>query len=161
MLGLQPRLKARNSLWDLVNKHPSNLLSSSSQFRKQPVEEGVDGLPPLPFSPSLPNSPSLEQRPHHHHPSESSAPFTMAPVSSTTCTLLCDRAKQAIHSQRKIRNDLGRRLAKSNMVGLHIGAERSAYKNWILLIMLYLRIHLLRLRVCSLQENAMRMWSNI
>ena len=119
MLGLQPRLKARNSLWDLVNKHPSNLLSSSSQISKQPVEEGADGLPPLPFSPSLPNLPSLEQRLHHNYPSESSAPFAMAPVSSTIRTILCELAKEAMYSQRKIRNDLGRRLAKSYMVGLY------------------------------------------
>lgn len=47
MLGLRHRLRARNSLWDLVNKHPTDLHSQS-------IEEGADGLPPLPLSPPSP-----------------------------------------------------------------------------------------------------------
>lgn len=54
MLGLRPRLRARNSLWDLVSKHPADLYPTSQlQLHwQQPVEEGLDGLPPLPISPT-------------------------------------------------------------------------------------------------------------
>ncbi|KAM0796958.1 hypothetical protein BDR22DRAFT_865060 [Usnea florida] len=76
MLGLRPRLKARNSLWDLVNKHSLDLHSSSSISLKQPVEEGADGLPPIHF---LSSSFSPEGNPHHNHPFKSSASFIMAP----------------------------------------------------------------------------------
>ena len=119
MLGLRPRLKARNSLWDLVNKHPLNSHPTSLPSWKQPVEEGADGLRLLPFSLPLSSSPSPEQAPHLNHSTESSAPFTMARVSSTTSIALCDPAEQANDSQRKTRRDLNRRQAKSNMVGLH------------------------------------------
>ncbi len=118
MLGLRPRLKARNSLWDLVNKNPTHLHPSSSPSWKQPVEEGADGLPSLPFSLSLSSPPSPEQEPHHDHSIESSASFNMAPVSSTTPTFPCGLADQADDSQRKIRKEAGRRLVKNNMVGL-------------------------------------------
>lgn len=115
MLGLRPRLKARNSLWDLVNKHPLDLPSSSPLSRKQPVEEGADGLPDLRFSSSL-SSP--EQKSRDDHSSEGSHTSSMAPVSPTTFITYCSPADQANGSQRKIRKGHGRRLEKSNMVRL-------------------------------------------
>lgn len=115
MLGLRPRLKARNSLWDLVNKHSPDLHSSSPTSLKQPVEEGADGLPPLSF-PSSFSSP--QQNPHHNLFSESSTSFTMAPVSSTTSIALWAPIDQANGSQRKIRKGRGRRLEESSMVRL-------------------------------------------
>lgn len=118
MLGLRPRLKARNSLWDLVNKHHPDLHSSPPLSSKQPVEEGADRLPPSPFSPSLSNPASPKPKTHHSRSSESFEPLTMAPVSSTTPIASCDPADQANGSQRKIRRDRGRRPAKSNMVRL-------------------------------------------
>ena len=118
MLGLRPRLKARNSLWDLVNKHHPDLHSSPPLSRKQPVEEGADGLPSSPFSPSLSNPASPERRPHQSRSSESFSPLTMAPVSPTTSIASCDPADQANGSQRKTRRDRGTRPAKSNMVCL-------------------------------------------
>lgn len=120
MLGLRPRLKARNSLWDLVNRHHPDLHSSLPLSRKQPVEEGADGLPSSPFSSSLSNPASPEQRAHHSHSSESFTPRTMAPVSLETSIASCDPADQANCSQRKTRRDRGRRLAKSNMVCLQL-----------------------------------------
>ena len=120
MLGLRPRLRARNSLWDLVNKHPHHLQDSHSSFSsswKQTVEEGTEGLPSLSF-PSVSSPTSPEQQPPHNHSSESSASFTMARVCFTASITSCGIADQENYSQRKIRRDLGRRLAKSNMVGL-------------------------------------------
>ena len=126
MLGLRPRLKAPNSLWDLVNKHPPHLHSSSPPSWKQPVEEGADGLPPS--TPPLPlplprpfssSSSSPEQEPHNNHSSESSVSFSMAPVSSTTSIPDCSSADRANGSQRKIPRGHGRRLGKINTVRLY------------------------------------------
>lgn len=118
MLGLRPRLKARNSLWELVNKHHPDLHSPSPLSWKQPVEEGADGLPPLPFSPPSPQIASPEQKTHCSGSSESFAAPTMAPVSSPAPIALCDPADEANGSQRKTRRDRRRKPAKSNMVRL-------------------------------------------
>lgn len=64
MLGLGRRLRARNSLWDLVNKHHHHYTSA------EPLPQGalsnngeVDDLPPLPTTPRPPT---------YHSPSSSS-----------------------------------------------------------------------------------------
>ena len=62
MLGLGRRLKARNSLWDLVNKHPTTSPSTNLPYPTQAVEEGAGNLPPLPTSPTSPlsSTPSIK-----------------------------------------------------------------------------------------------------
>ncbi|KAI4209575.1 MAG: hypothetical protein LQ351_007519 [Letrouitia transgressa] len=77
MLGLRPRLRARNSLLDLVGRKQIDHLSSAP-LRQAP--DDVDDLPPLPFSPLTPSSPvkpSTEEAPTHR-----SIPQEMAPKNS-------------------------------------------------------------------------------
>ncbi len=84
MLGLGRRLKARNSIWDLVNKHPTSSLSPSQHppHWTQPVEEGADGLPPLPISPTSPHSVAIPSLKLESDPlREEAIPTNMAPVS--------------------------------------------------------------------------------
>ena len=81
MLGLRPRLRARNSLWDIVNKHPSNLYFTSQIYWTQPVEEGADGLPPLPISPTSPLFSRHNLEVHAQPLVEESSTVDMAPVS--------------------------------------------------------------------------------
>jgi hypothetical protein len=82
MLGLRPRLKARNSLWELVNKHPSNLHSTAQLPWTQPVEEGADGLPPLPITPTSPLFSRHGLELHAQPVVEEHPAIDMAPVSS-------------------------------------------------------------------------------
>ena len=155
MLGLRPRLKARNSLWDLVNKHSLDLHSSSSISWKQPVEEGADGLPPIQF----PSSSFLsEGKPHNNHSPESSASFIMAPVSSATSIAIASRSPanwaMAVKERLKevTRGDWRRAIwcARNE-------TQCSAYMNWVLLIAGSYRIHLFCLRVWC-QRNATRVY---
>lgn len=53
MLGLRPRLRARNSLFDLIAKKNIDQLSS-----KEPVEELGEDLPPLPDTPTSQRKPA-------------------------------------------------------------------------------------------------------
>ena len=55
MLGLRPRLRARHSLFDLVQSNPSPRKRETG--RPQLFDEDIDDLPPLPASPAP--SPSL------------------------------------------------------------------------------------------------------
>lgn len=159
MLGLQPRLKVRNSLWDLVNKNSPDLHSSSPPPWKQPVEEGADGLPPLPFSPSLSSPPSSEQEHHRNRSSESSTSSTMAPVSSTTSIASCGQADEANGSQRRIRRDHGRRLVKSSMVRLQLSRVQGIQELDLADCRLAQALSSPSPGTC-LQEKATRIWSN-
>ena len=95
MLGLRPRLRARNSLWDLVSKHPADLYPTSQlqqlQLKlhwQQPVEEGLDGLPPLPISPKSPSHPVAILKLDQEASAEQHIPLVMAPVSSTVSIIM-------------------------------------------------------------------------
>ena len=92
MLGLRPRLRARNSLWDLVSKHPADLYPTSHlQLHlhwQQPVEEGLDGLPPLPISPTSPSHPVAILKLDEEASAEQHISPVMAPVRSTVCIIM-------------------------------------------------------------------------
>jgi len=77
MLGLRPRLKARNSLWDLVSKVHLDQLPPPVPVRDLFVEDAVARLPPLPTSPSS-TSPSFIDT--TEAPRTPPALFSMAPV---------------------------------------------------------------------------------
>ena len=78
MLGLRPRLRARNSLWDLVNQHHIHYTSSEPLPQAAvPIDGGVDDLPPLPATPRPPSPVSESES----SPSPAASPSpTMAPV---------------------------------------------------------------------------------
>ena len=111
MLGLRPRLRARNSLWDLVNKHPAHLYPTShlQLHRQQPVEEGLDGLPPLPISPITPLHPVASFKLDEEASAEKHISSDMAPVCPiifsimaaqpllTTSTAVSEERLQAVH----------------------------------------------------------------
>ena len=93
MLGLRPRLRARNSLWDLVTKHPADDLFPTSQLQPQlhwqlPVEEGLGGLPPLPISPTSPFHPLATVKLDEEASAEQHISSDMAPVRSSVFVIL-------------------------------------------------------------------------
>ena len=120
MLGLGPRLRARNSLWDLVNKNKSHRSYPSSEPLPTPsgaLDGLVDDLPPLP---STPSPPSPTYIPESHPSSSTSSSPTMAPVRSLSiANRYQSHSNSTFQSSRKT-SDLGRRLARINMVGRHI-----------------------------------------
>ena len=90
MLGLRPRLRARNSLWDLVTKHPADLYPTShlQLHWQQPVEEGLDGLPPLPISPTSPSHPVAILKLDEEASVEQHISPDMAPVRSSVSIIM-------------------------------------------------------------------------
>ena len=94
MLGLRPRLRARNSLWDLVNKHTDHLYPTSQlqPHWQQPVEERLDGLPPLPVSPVTPSHSVTTFKLDEEAPTEQYDFSNMAPVCPTVFILMAARA---------------------------------------------------------------------
>lgn len=123
MLGLQPRLRARNSLWDLVNKPPypqDHQLSPQPPWQQQPVEEEADGLPPLPISPTSPLPAPPNHKPYTKAVVEEQTPVKMAPVSCTFAGALSTARQSAnclcpLH-RRKRQNDTAKKLVKTSMV---------------------------------------------
>ena len=115
MLGLRPRLRARNSLWDLVN-HTSHHSYTSSEPLPTPfvaLDGAVDDLPPLP---STPLPPSASYIPGNHASSSASSSPTMAPVrSSSIATLYQSHSNSTSQLSRKT-SDLARKRARINMV---------------------------------------------
>lgn len=83
-IGLRKRLRARNSLFDLVGRRNVDQLSTTSLDSLSP-DQSIDDIPPPPSTPS-PSPPSSVSLGHHqrHHLSEGSShpspPPTMAPV---------------------------------------------------------------------------------
>ena len=93
MLGLRPRLRARNSLWDLVTKHPADDLFPTSQLQSQrpwqlPVEEGLGGLPPLPISPTYLSRPVTTLKLDEEASAEQHISSDMAPVRSNVFVIM-------------------------------------------------------------------------
>lgn len=90
-LGLRPRLRTRNSLWDLVHKsrHCSSdqryqqveqgKLSEKAEFASWVVEVDIEALPPLPSSPAPSSTGSLSSH-NSTHTSFPVAKIKMAPV---------------------------------------------------------------------------------
>lgn len=78
MLGLRPRLRARNSLFDLITKKNIDQLSSEEPPWTAVEEEG-DELPPLPESPSAERKPAPYIVPTTKARSDISETVTMAP----------------------------------------------------------------------------------
>ena len=78
MLGLRPRLRARNSLFDLVAKN--HLDHFPKQKLLLELENQVENLPPLPTTP-LPTA-NLGHPPQYTASVEDIAENIMAPVSS-------------------------------------------------------------------------------
>ncbi len=83
-IGLRKRLRAQNSLFDLVGRRNIDRLPTTSVNYLSP-DHSIDDIPPLPSSP--PPSPPLSVSLEHHQsrePSEAlshpSPPYTMAPV---------------------------------------------------------------------------------
>ena len=84
MLGLKPRLRARNSLWDLVNKHHHPQSSTEPLPREAAIAHEIDDLPPLPTTPRPTKDHSPSPSPISEvtdPPVDSEPPYsTMAPV---------------------------------------------------------------------------------
>ena len=125
MLGLRPRLRAQNSLWDLVSKHPADLYPTSQLqlqlHRQQPVEEGLDGLPPLPISPTSPSHPVATLKHDEETSAEQHISPDMAPVRSSVFIVVAssDFANyNHCHYRRKTRSGHAKKPAKSSMVRL-------------------------------------------
>ena len=78
-IGLQKRLRARNSLFDLVGRRNIDRLSS-------PQEQSVDDIPPLPASPLSPPSP-VSSEPEQSS-ADASLSLTMAPVRRLSMAVL-------------------------------------------------------------------------
>ena len=78
MLGLRPRLRARNSLFDLIAKKNIDQLSSE-QPPSNAVEEEAEELPPLPDSPTSERKPAPQTATSIEPPSEASEYVKMAP----------------------------------------------------------------------------------
>lgn len=132
MLGLRPRLRARNSLWDLVNKQPNDFyLSFQPPWQQQPVEEGADGLPPLPTSPASfpPASPSYKL--HTKEFTEEQVPVKMASVSSSFLVFIaCSRVANffLFLYRRKIRSDTVMRPGKTSMARFTLSQAPSLWR---------------------------------
>ena len=106
-LGLKPRLRTKNSLWDLVHKRQPYVseqpyqelgratFSEKTEFGSWGVEVDVEALPPLPNSPA----PSLNKGLKAPVPQSIPAPIDdikMAPVRPfTLCWNVCLVEKEA------------------------------------------------------------------
>lgn len=118
-IGLQKRLRARNSLFDLVGRRNIDRLSTPSTLSRS-QDQSIEDIPSLPSSPpSSPSTPSLIFPDVDTGPASSEASsdpsqsFTMAPVRihSYSTTGLC-----ADKGFRKIPSAQGKKLEKTNMV---------------------------------------------
>lgn len=81
MLGLRPRLRARNSLFDLIAKKNIDQLSREER-RRTAVEAEAEDLPPLPASPTSERKPVRYPVASTEATSDISETITMAPKDS-------------------------------------------------------------------------------
>lgn len=118
-IGLRKRLRARNSLFDLVGRRNIDRLSTTSINSLSP-DQSVDDIPPLPSSPpsSPPSSVSLYQQPSQDSSEALSYPPpspTMAPVRESSTTAAGHMTSNLAF--RKIQSDRGKKREKTDMVG--------------------------------------------
>ena len=90
MLGLRQRLRARNSLFDLIREYHIDREELPADLLER-LEEEVDELPPLPTSPASPPAPDHHQLPptvisdsDEDRTPPAMAPVGIDPLSSTT-----------------------------------------------------------------------------
>ena len=88
MIGLKPRLRARSSLFDLIGEYKSHKSNRQQPPEDLFLEEGIDDLPPLPYSPSPTFSYSAYPTPIAEHITS----HPMAPVSPRNMPLCVDTA---------------------------------------------------------------------
>ena len=90
MLGLRPRLRPRNSLYDLIERRVADDEKLQRSFEQQLDDSVDDELPPLPFSAapfsaapfSRPSTPRTPFSPTFEPIAERAPAAAMAPVSS-------------------------------------------------------------------------------
>ena len=121
MLGLGPRLRARNSLWDLVNQHPFNTYPTTPAtptYGTQLVEGVASGLPSLPTSPTNSPSPSPKFNLRSPPSSKQSTSVDMAPVSWTPQAIPIYLGNVDADYRKRKQRGHGKKLGRTNMVRL-------------------------------------------